>query len=103
MQLTEPSEMPCTAGDSGQLLPQRSKMLSHRGPRLEREGVPIHDRTASPGRCLPASPRDGSAAGAANPGAAATDSGSLPNLKFPIAAVRNRLHTGGWAREAMTP
>jgi oxalate decarboxylase len=34
-----------------------------------------------------------------NPGAAATDSGSLPNLKFPFAAAHNRLQTGGWARE----
>jgi oxalate decarboxylase len=34
-----------------------------------------------------------------NPGALATDSGSLPNLKFPFAAAHNRLQTGGWARE----
>ena len=29
----------------------------------------------------------------------ATDSGSVPNLKFPFAAARNRILTGGWARE----
>jgi oxalate decarboxylase len=34
-----------------------------------------------------------------NPGAPPTDSGSLPNLKFPFAAAHNRLQTGGWARE----
>jgi oxalate decarboxylase len=28
-----------------------------------------------------------------------TDSGTLPNLKFPFAAARNRLLSGGWARE----
>jgi oxalate decarboxylase len=28
-----------------------------------------------------------------------TDSGTLPNLKFPYAAARNRILTGGWARE----
>ncbi len=28
-----------------------------------------------------------------------TDSGSVPNLKFPFAAARNRILTGGWARE----
>jgi oxalate decarboxylase len=28
-----------------------------------------------------------------------TDSGTLPNLKFPFAAARNRVMTGGWARE----
>jgi oxalate decarboxylase len=28
-----------------------------------------------------------------------TDSGTIPNLKFPFAAARNRLLTGGWARE----
>src|ERR1700747_3698363 len=28
-----------------------------------------------------------------------TDSGTLPNLKFSFAAARNRLLTGGWARE----
>ena len=28
-----------------------------------------------------------------------TDSGTIPNLKFSFAAVRNRLLTGGWARE----
>jgi oxalate decarboxylase len=28
-----------------------------------------------------------------------TDAGTLPNLKFPFAAARNRLLTGGWARE----
>jgi oxalate decarboxylase len=28
-----------------------------------------------------------------------TDSGTVPNLKFPFAAARNRIHTGGWARE----
>src|SRR3954466_13154259 len=29
----------------------------------------------------------------------ATDSGTIPNLKFSFAAARNRLLTGGWARE----
>jgi oxalate decarboxylase len=29
----------------------------------------------------------------------ATDAGTLPNLKFSFAAARNRLATGGWARE----
>jgi oxalate decarboxylase len=28
-----------------------------------------------------------------------TDSGTIPNLKFPFAAARNRLLSGGWARE----
>lgn len=28
-----------------------------------------------------------------------TDAGTIPNLKFPFAAARNRLATGGWARE----
>src|SRR2546421_3094090 len=28
-----------------------------------------------------------------------TDSGTIPNLKFSFAAARNRLTTGGWARE----
>jgi hypothetical protein len=28
-----------------------------------------------------------------------TDAGIIPNLKFPFAATRNRLATGGWARE----
>src|SRR5919109_4862133 len=28
-----------------------------------------------------------------------TDAGTIPNLKFPYAAARNRLLTGGWARE----
>src|SRR2546429_8422685 len=28
-----------------------------------------------------------------------TDAGTIPNLKFSIAAARNRLLTGGWARE----
>src|SRR5258705_11352957 len=28
-----------------------------------------------------------------------TDSGTIPNLKFSFAAARNRLITGGWARE----
>jgi oxalate decarboxylase len=28
-----------------------------------------------------------------------TDSGTVPNLKFPYAAARNRILTGGWARE----
>jgi oxalate decarboxylase/phosphoglucose isomerase-like protein (cupin superfamily) len=28
-----------------------------------------------------------------------TDAGTLPNLKFSFAAARNRLATGGWARE----
>src|ERR1700755_3285757 len=31
-----------------------------------------------------------------------TDSGSLPNLKFPFASSRNRILTGGWAREVTT-
>ena len=39
------------------------------------------------------------AIGAQNPGAPPTDSGSLPNLKFPFAAAHNRLLSGGWARE----
>jgi oxalate decarboxylase len=29
-----------------------------------------------------------------------SDSGTIPNLKFSFAAARNRLITGGWAREA---
>lgn len=28
-----------------------------------------------------------------------TDTGTIPNLKFPFSAARNRLLTGGWARE----
>ena len=28
-----------------------------------------------------------------------TDAGTIPNLKFSFAAARNRLLTGGWARE----
>jgi oxalate decarboxylase len=28
-----------------------------------------------------------------------TDAGTLPNLKFPFAQARNRITTGGWARE----
>jgi oxalate decarboxylase len=28
-----------------------------------------------------------------------TDAGTIPNLKFPFSAARNRLTTGGWARE----
>ena len=28
-----------------------------------------------------------------------TDAGTIPNLKFPFAAARSRLATGGWARE----
>jgi oxalate decarboxylase len=28
-----------------------------------------------------------------------TDAGTIPNLKFSFAAARNRLNTGGWARE----
>jgi oxalate decarboxylase len=28
-----------------------------------------------------------------------TDSGTIPNLKFPFAGARNRILTGGWARE----
>jgi oxalate decarboxylase len=28
-----------------------------------------------------------------------TDSGTIPNLKFSFATTRNRLLTGGWARE----
>jgi len=28
-----------------------------------------------------------------------TDHGTIPNLKFPFAAARNRLLSGGWARE----
>jgi oxalate decarboxylase len=31
-----------------------------------------------------------------------TDSGSVPNLKFPFAEARNRILTGGWAREVTT-
>jgi oxalate decarboxylase len=31
-----------------------------------------------------------------------TDSGTLPNLKFPFAAARNRILTGGWSREVTT-
>ncbi|MEA2384761.1 MAG: oxalate decarboxylase [Solirubrobacteraceae bacterium] len=31
-----------------------------------------------------------------------TDSGTVPNLKFPFAASRNRVLTGGWAREVTT-
>jgi oxalate decarboxylase len=31
-----------------------------------------------------------------------TDSGTIPNLKFSFAAARNRLLTGGWAREVTT-
>jgi oxalate decarboxylase len=31
-----------------------------------------------------------------------TDSGTVPNLKFPFAAARNRILTGGWAREVTT-
>ena len=37
--------------------------------------------------------------GIQNPGAPATDSGSMPNLKFSFAAAHNRLLPGGWARE----
>jgi oxalate decarboxylase len=32
-------------------------------------------------------------------GSPKTDSGTIPNLKFSFAAARNRLLTGGWARE----
>jgi oxalate decarboxylase len=32
----------------------------------------------------------------------ATDAGTVPNLKFPFAASRNRVLTGGWAREVTT-
>src|SRR5919198_4597911 len=32
----------------------------------------------------------------------ATDGGTIPNLKFPYAQARNRLLTGGWAREVTT-
>jgi oxalate decarboxylase len=39
------------------------------------------------------------AIGAQNPGAPETDSGTIPNLKFPFAAAHNRLLSGGWARE----
>ena len=28
-----------------------------------------------------------------------TDSGTIPNLKFSFATARNRILTGGWARE----
>jgi oxalate decarboxylase len=28
-----------------------------------------------------------------------TDAGTIPNLKFSFAATRNRVLTGGWARE----
>ena len=31
-----------------------------------------------------------------------TDSGTIPNLKFPFAGARNRVLTGGWAREVTT-
>jgi oxalate decarboxylase len=31
-----------------------------------------------------------------------TDSGTMPNLKFPFAAARNRILSGGWAREVTT-
>jgi oxalate decarboxylase len=31
-----------------------------------------------------------------------TDSGTVPNLKFPFAAARNRILSGGWAREVTT-
>src|ERR671921_1489226 len=31
-----------------------------------------------------------------------TDSGTVPNLKFSYAAARNRVLTGGWAREVTT-
>jgi oxalate decarboxylase len=31
-----------------------------------------------------------------------TDSGTVPNLKFPFAAARNRVLSGGWAREVTT-
>src|SRR5690242_2283655 len=34
-----------------------------------------------------------------NPGAAPTDSGTVPNLKFSFAAAHNRLLGGGWSRE----
>lgn len=42
---------------------------------------------------------DNAAIAAQNPGAPATDAGSMPNLKFPYAAAHNRLLSGGWARE----
>jgi oxalate decarboxylase len=29
-----------------------------------------------------------------------TDSGTIPNLKFSFATARNRILTGGWARES---
>src|ERR671930_1130852 len=32
----------------------------------------------------------------------ATDGGTIPNLKFPYAQARNRVLTGGWAREVTT-
>src|SRR4051794_9461360 len=31
-----------------------------------------------------------------------TDAGTVPNLKFPFAQSRNRVLTGGWAREVTT-
>jgi hypothetical protein len=31
-----------------------------------------------------------------------TDAGTVPNLKFPFAASRNRVLTGGWSREVTT-
>src|SRR5947209_6908874 len=31
-----------------------------------------------------------------------TDAGTVPNLKFPYAQARNRVLTGGWAREVTT-
>lgn len=42
---------------------------------------------------------DNTAIGAQNPGGLTTDSGTVPNLKFPFAAAHNRLLTGGWSRE----
>src|SRR6201993_4826070 len=32
-----------------------------------------------------------------------TDAGTIPNLKFSFATARNRLLTGGWAREVTAP
>jgi oxalate decarboxylase len=31
-----------------------------------------------------------------------TDAGTIPNLKFPFAQARNRINSGGWAREVTT-
>ena len=65
-------------GNAGQLQPIRgdwgASILGPRNVAIERENP---DQLASP----------------------YTDSGTIPNLKFSFAAARNRLLTGGWARE----